>query len=118
MEKAPSVDPILGKCLSSVDFVRDYLQLRFEGGSVMTLLIWPMIIDGDRITDFGNDDYKEKLAAFVGKELVGGTVVPADHMTLDFGRGRQLTVSLVSEAYEGRPEGIIFKSREAGWWVV
>lgn len=112
-----SVDPIVGKRLSSVDFVEDYVQLRFEGDTIVTLLVWPMLIDGERIAEFGQNGYDEKLGTFVGEQLVGGTVAPAAHMTLDFGHGRRLRVRLDAEAYEGRPEAIIFKSREAGWWV-
>lgn len=57
---------LVGAELSSVVFVRDYLQLDFDGPR-LTLYVWPQVVIGDEVRRLGDLGYRDALCALIGQ---------------------------------------------------
>jgi hypothetical protein len=77
------VDELVGQELGSVVFVRDYVQLDFDGPR-LSLYVWPTVVT-DRRVDFGEPGYRDALC-----ELIGRPVTGVAGPTLDFAGTRLL----------------------------
>lgn len=87
---------LVGRQLSAVVFVRDYLQLQFDGG-VLSLYVWPSIELCEVRLTHGQPGYRDLLCDQIGKvvsdirdnregialDFVGGSVVRALFRELD-----------------------------------
>lgn len=74
---------LLNEKLSSIEFVMDYVQLRFDGPT-FTCYIWPEVIRGDNSFSFGDRDYRNELCGLIGVNVVGLQVVEEESLTLMF----------------------------------
>lgn len=66
MERSLLAD-LIGEELGSVVFVRDYVQLVFDG-PYLSLYVWPVVTNADGETfRFGAEGYRDALCAFIGR---------------------------------------------------
>lgn len=57
---------LIGEELGSVVFVRDYVQLVFDG-PYLSLYVWPVVTTADgRTSRFGDEGYRDALCGFIG----------------------------------------------------
>lgn len=89
---------LLGRQVTQVCFVRDYLQIFFDN---MSLTI-------NNNYEFIGDEAKEVVGAVVEK-----TLTSAVGFTVEFSDGRKLTVGITDNDYHG-PEAMILCSKETG----
>ncbi len=62
------VSAILGQELIAVEFVQDYLQLRFDG-PLFTLHAWPHVLLSDFSVAYGEPEYRNALCAQIGQTV-------------------------------------------------
>lgn len=120
MSSAATFDALLGWELSTVAFVRDYVELHFDG-PVWRCFSWPRL-DAERGSlAIGDAGYRDGLCALIGHEVTGAKESESA-LTLDFGSAR-LTVSrydetcgwAVAEFMPYTPEGGELASRKFEW---
>jgi hypothetical protein len=59
---------LAGEQLSSVEFVKDYVQLHFDGRTI-TAFVWPEIKIKDSVFRFGEIEYRNVLCNLIGIEV-------------------------------------------------
>lgn len=57
---------LVGEKLSSVTFVLDYLQIDFNGKR-FTAYTWPVVIETNRRTKFGDSGYRDALCSLIAR---------------------------------------------------
>lgn len=106
---------IVGSELSSVEFVRDYVQFRFDG-PYLTAITTPVIQDGESLYKWGTFGYCDILCKCIGVTLRNAFVLPDKEIYLEFDNDIRITISLKPEDYFG-PEAAIFSKSEQDVWV-
>ena len=98
-------DILTGTELTAVEFVLDFLQLRFDD-SVLTLFAWPVIADPDGISlDFGQPGYRDALCFNINEEVKLATYHEGNELTLEFENGVVIALSLRAEALSAPQAG-------------
>lgn len=107
-----SFDSIVGQELSAVEFVQDYLQLRFDG-PVLTLFEWPDLFLDEGSYAFGEPEYRNILCAQIAQTVSAASLVEGEAMEIEFENGVILRASLRMEDVAG-PEAGHFASGDDG----
>lgn len=107
---------LLGHELSSVEFVRDYVQLRFDGGSCLNAYAIPTVAM-DRVTIRPTDmGHKDALVSLIGKPVTD-VGFRRDHLlTLDFGPA-QVEIALDPASRGDLVESVYFNNEENHFFV-
>lgn len=108
--------PIVAEKLSSVEFVQDYVQLRFDGPT-LTVFTMPVVAADGRVFRVGDPGYRDALCERIAV-LVTAADVGAEAITIEFAGGARLTVSLLREDQGPSRESATFDegvSGEALW---
>ena len=98
------VSAIEGQELSAVEFVADYLRLRFDG-PLLTLYAWPHVLLADFSVAFGEPEYRNALCAQIGEMVATVTLEELDALTIEFESGTVLALSLREEDLDGPESG-------------
>jgi hypothetical protein len=110
-----NLDDLIGRVLSAVVFVQDYLQLQFDG-SVLTLLVWPIVATGATNKAFDSSGYRDLLCERIGRTVTDAQAV-ADHaLSIALSDGSSITASLAPDSYRG-PEAAIYTAQDGRTWV-
>jgi hypothetical protein len=116
-EPEHAVEPLaslVGRELSSVEFVRDYVQLRFDG-PYLTAVTHPSVdVAGTRYT-WGRPGFRDALCERIGQVVARASVTEHEQVRLEFGDGAAVVISLEDKDYCG-PEAVLYFADE-GWWV-
>ncbi len=103
------VSAIEGQELSTVEFVADYVRLRFgEAGSpgpMLTLYAWPHVLLADFSIAFGEPEYRNALCAQIGETVATAKLEELDSMTVEFESGTVIALSLREEDLDGPESG-------------
>ena len=112
---------VIGKYLSSVTFVMDYLQMGFCGPS-FNFYNWPVLVVAERKLEPGETGYRDALCARIGKTIRSLDAFLDTGLTFVFQEGESMTVSLrapagsklpeLAEYSSGKKSGIIWSSGE------
>ena len=62
------VSAIEGQELTAVEFVADYVRLRFDG-PMLTLYAWPHVLLAEYSVAFGEPEYRNALCAQIGETV-------------------------------------------------
>lgn len=109
-----SVTELLSREMSSVEFVRDYVQLRFDGPCV-TALTLPAVSHSDYTVTAHDAGWRDALCAQIG-QAVEGVSATRERLKISFSDGSALAISLLAEDYVG-PEALSYVT-EGGRCVV
>ena len=117
------VDPIpeqplsmlIGRQLSSVEFVQDYLQLRFDG-PCLTAITHPRVRVGQLWWEWGKPGYRDQLCDRIGKVVTKAVISEGQEVRLVFDDGTCILISLSPDDYRAA-EAVIFESGDQGSWV-
>jgi hypothetical protein len=102
-----ALQEIVGKQLSAVTFVMDYVQLAFDG-PMINAYAWPTVHVGDRKFDRSDPSYRDELCARVAISVVA-VQVPREAIEIAFADGSTIRISLRAEdLHEGIPEAAEF----------
>ena len=95
---------IEGEELKAVEFVEDHLQLRF-GEPLLTLYNWPYVILPGFSVAFGEPEYRNALCAQIGEMATTAMLEEDSALTIEFGNGVVLGLSLRDEDKDGPESG-------------
>ena len=98
------VSAIVGEELKAVEFVEDFLQLRFEA-PLVTLYDWPHVLLTDFSVAYGEPEYRNALCAQLGEKVVQASLEEGDALTIEFENGTVLGLSLREEDLDGPEAG-------------
>lgn len=106
---------IVGVPLSSVEFVMDYVQLRF-GGPTLTLTTLPTVEVDSKVFLWNELGFRDELCNQIGRRVVAARIVPGESIQIEFEHGARVRVSLRPEDYV-TVEAAEFRT-DAVWWVL
>ena len=98
------VSALEGQELTAVEFVADYLRLRFDG-PMLTLYAWPHVLLADFSVAFGEPEYRNALCAQIGEMVATAKLEELDALTVEFESGTVLALSLREEDVDGPEAG-------------
>lgn len=98
------ISAIEGEELEAVEFVQDYLQLRFEG-PLLTFYEWPSVLLEEFSLSFGEPGYRDALCALIGEEVEQALLEEGSSITLKLANGAVVALSLREEDMSGPDAG-------------
>jgi len=98
------VSEIIGEELVAVEFLQDYLQLRFSA-PLFTLYAWPHVLFPDFSVAYGEPEYRNALCAQIGEKVVQASLEEGDALTIEFENGTVFGLSLREEDLDGPESG-------------
>lgn len=98
------ISAIEGQELTSVEFVSDYVRLRFDG-PMLTLYAWPHVLLEDFSLAFSQPEYRNALCAQIGEMVGKAELKELDSMTIEFESGTVIALSLREEDMDGPEAG-------------
>jgi hypothetical protein len=98
------VSAVIGDELRAVEFVEDFLQLRFDG-PLLTLYAWPHVLLADFSVAYGEPEYRNALCAQIGEKVVQASLEEGDALTIEFESGTVFGLSLREEDLDGPDSG-------------
>jgi hypothetical protein len=98
------ISAIEGQELTAVEFVGDYLRLRFDG-PMLTLYAWPHILLADFSIAFGEPEYRNALCAQIGEMVAKAALEEMEALTVEFESGTVIALSLREEELDGPEAG-------------
>ncbi len=110
------VSAIEGQELTAVEFVEDYLRLRFGdsgAGPMLTLYAWPHILLSDFSIAYGEPEYRNALCAQMGEMVAKASLEEMDALTVEFESGTAIALSLREEDLDG-PEAGSYSANGSG----
>src|SRR5437879_6071705 len=92
-------EQLRGRQLSSVECVRDYLQLRFDGPTINVMS--PVVVTRSAERSHSWDDqFRNALCGQIGKFVGTVEVVEQLHLLFAFADGSEISISLVPDDYD------------------
>ena len=98
------ISAIVGEELTAVEFVQDYLQLRFDG-PLLTLYAWPHVLLSEHSIAFGEPEYRNALCEQIGETVEEAELDEGNALTLKLENGTVLALSLREEDLDGPEAG-------------
>lgn len=113
----PRWDDLIGQELSAVVFVRDYLQLQFDGpGLSIHSARVTAVVDGKTAT-FGEAPFANIILSLIGQVVRNVQCEREQEFRISFTNGSRIVVSLRPEDYRG-PEVLEFRDRDGRTAVI
>jgi hypothetical protein len=112
---AEALHELKDRALSSVEFVQDYVQLRFDG-PCLTAYNLPAITLQESTVSWGEPRYRDLLCQQIGRRVQAAEVIDGEHVSLKFEEDAVLKISLRTQDYRG-PEALQFISNPNCIWV-
>ncbi len=98
------ISAIDGEELTAVEFVQDYLQLRFNG-PMLALYGWPHLLLADFSVAFGEPEYRNALCAQIGESVSKAVLDENEALTIELENGAVIALSLREEDMDGPRAG-------------
>jgi hypothetical protein len=98
------ISAIEGQELTAVEFVGDYLRLRFDG-PMLTLYAWPHVLLADFSIAYGEPEYRNAVCAQIGEMVAKAALVELEALTVEFESGTVIALSLREEELDGPEAG-------------
>ncbi len=98
------VSALEGQELTAIEFVADYVRLRFDG-PMLTLYAWPSVLLADFTVSYGEPEYRNALCAQIGEMVAKAALEELDALTVEFESGTVLALSLREEDLDGPEAG-------------
>ncbi|HEU4635523.1 MAG TPA: hypothetical protein VFS41_05050 [Edaphobacter sp.] len=98
------ISSIAGEELNAVEFVQDYLQLRFET-PLLTFYAWPHVLFSEYSLAYGEPEYRNALCALIGEKVEEATLEEGDSLTVRFENDTVIALSLREEDLDGPQAG-------------
>ena len=112
---ADALGNLAGHALSSVEFVADYVQLRFDGPT-LTAYSAPTVSWGSESHVWGEPGYRDALCRQIGCRIER-TAVDDQQVSIAFESGATVLISLRDDDYRG-PEALQLLLDKDRIWVV
>jgi hypothetical protein len=112
---AHGLQEVVGRVLSSVTFVADYVQFDFNGPG-LTAYTLPVVTVESGSLAWGESGYRDALCLQIGRH-VKRAVADKKHVAIFFEGGSAIRISLLDKDYRG-PEALLFSLNSDRMWVV
>jgi hypothetical protein len=86
------LEPLEGRALSSVEFVHDYVQLRFDGPTLTAIAL--VQVKSEITVASLQPGYRDALCEQIGKRVRTAKSIPGEQIRLDFDDGSSISISL------------------------
>jgi hypothetical protein len=107
---------IVGEQLSSVEFVQDYVQLRFDGPT-LTAFTSPTVLVGPKEFQWGAPGFRDELCGRIARRVVRATI-NGTSVSIAFDEGAVVRIPLRPDDHRD-PEAVKFQVSPSGeWWVL
>jgi hypothetical protein len=107
---------LVGRELASVTFVRDYLQLDFDGPR-LSVFTWPEVTRGARSQSISNPDYRNSLCSLIGHPVRAVTEDSETGLAIRFEPGSVVIKPSPSEV-EGPEIALLNTDADDTGWMV
>ena len=87
-----------GARLSSIEFVQDYVQLRFNGPT-FTAITPPRVRTANQWLEWGKPGYRDALCERIGRLVNRAATIPEQEIRIEFDDGSMISISLRSEHF-------------------
>ena len=104
-----------GAELSAVVFVRDYIQLQFDG-PLLTAITLPTVVLGSVVWRSGEAGYRDPLCAQIGKTVRTAVATEAKAIEIVFADDSSIRISLNKADYCAA-EAAVFRQNPDDLWV-
>jgi hypothetical protein len=96
-----------GQELTAVEFVGDYLRLRFgdSKGPMLTMYAWPHLLFPEFSLGYGEPEYRNGLCAQIGETVAKAACEEFESLTVEFESGTVIALSLREEDLSGPEAG-------------
>ena len=98
------VSALEGQELTAVEFVGDYLRMRFDG-PMLTFYAWPHVLFPEFSLGFGEPEYRNGLCAQIGEMVAKVSLEEMEAVTVEFESGTVIALSLREEELSGPQAG-------------
>lgn len=121
MSKSPQeelrlLETLVGQTLSSVEFVQDYVQLRFDGPT-LTAYTQPSVTHAGVTLRWNGQGYRDALCNQIGSHVAAVALGKDSLLVLEFDNQAAVSVSLKDEDYRGA-EAVMFRSGGGDTFVI
>ncbi len=96
-----AISRIVGARLTSVQFVLNYLILGFDEKGALTTLVWPELINGDKVSKHGMRDYRNDLCELIEQTVQTARMDAQETILITFSNGSEMRSALASYALAG-----------------
>jgi hypothetical protein len=98
------VSAIEGQELTAIEFVQDYLRIRFDG-PMLTYYAWPHLLFPDFSLAYGEPEYRNGLCAQIGEMVAKASFDELNALTIELESGTVIALSLREEDLSGPQAG-------------
>ena len=108
---------LVGRQLSSVEFVMDYVQIRF-GGPCLTAITHPEVVSGERRYRWGECAYRNMLCGCIEHDVRSAYIRSNQEAVIEFDGDVSISISLRPEDSRSRSgEMLIFDNGPEDTWI-
>lgn len=107
---------IVGRQLSSVEFVQDYVQLKFDGPG-LTAITHPVVTSSMGEFFWDEPGYRDELCGRIARIVVSAQVIPNEAVFVAFDDEAVVKISLREADYRAE-EAVRLDVSPALWWVL
>lgn len=101
-----AIRSLVGRELSGVVFIRDYIQLQFDDRG-LTAVTLPIVIASGQAYSLGMQGYRDALCERIGQRVADASSREGEEIKLKFADGSAISISLREQDYVG-PEAAIY----------
>lgn len=101
--------------LSAVTFVRDYIQLQFDGPTISAFTL-PTVVVSNNVFLPPHPGYRDALCALVGRVVAAAYADPGQRLQIDFADGSSLSISLKPEDHVVE-EAAVYQDAQTKEWA-
>ena len=109
------LDGLVGLELSAVTFVRDYVQLEFDG-PVISAFTPPTVTTEEGRVSYSQRGYRDALCERIGASVVSAVVQLKQQLKIDLSDGSSLEISLRREDREVE-EAAVYRDKVTKEWT-
>lgn len=106
---------LIGRELSSLEFVRDYVQLRFDG-PCLTAITDPTVHVRDKVYKRNDMGYCDEMCSLIGLPVTYTTLIEGKMACIKFSEEKSIQISLMPGDYV-TPEALKFDDGIGNWWL-
>ena len=77
---------LVGLELGAVAFIRDYVELNFDG-PLLTCEVWPTVGIGESVLGIRNPGYRDALCSFIGQAVAATAEATGQGLSVAFSQG-------------------------------
>jgi hypothetical protein len=102
--------------LSSIEFVRDYLQFHFDG-PVLNVYTDPELIANGQVYKRSSSEFCNLVLKCISQAVISASVIEDDEIKISFANGFVIKIPLSPEGYTDPESAVFTGDKPENWWV-